>query len=160
MTPRPKVPTSPATRIYGGVGYRRLYDVPFVGGEVSAGIGIRKDKLVVLGRVSFASSKSVGGLVLRDLGVGVEMDYRALGLLHIGGGGGFVFGALRRATNNHTLYDVGFGGYAFAALDVLPFGAHGEHAIFVQGTLAGELFMGHNSAPIMWGPSAAAGIRY
>ncbi|MDB4992782.1 MAG: hypothetical protein JWM74_214 [Myxococcaceae bacterium] len=157
VKPHPKVPTYPATRIYGGIGYRRLYDVPFVGGEVSAGVGIRKEKLVVLGRVSFASSKSVGGLVLRDLGLGVEMDYRALGLLHIGGGGGFVFGALRRATNSHTLYDAGFGGYAFAALDVLPFG---EHAIFVQATLAGELFMGHNSAPIMWGPSAAAGIRY
>ena len=157
MKPRPKVPTYPATRIYGGIGYRRLYDVPFVGGEVTAGIGVRKEKLVVMGRVSFASSKSAGGLVMRDLGLGVEMDYRALGLLHIGGGGGFVFGALRRATNNHALYDAGFGGYAFAALDVLPFD---EHAIFVQATLAGELFMGHNSAPIMWGPSAAAGIRY
>ena len=157
MKAHPTTPSVTAFRGYGGIGYRRLFDIPFVMGEASAGIGVRQDKLSVLGRVAFASGKSEGGLVLRDVGVGVEIDYRAAGVFHVGGGGGFSLGLLRRATNDHTLYDVGVMAFGFAALDVIPFD---EHAVFVQATLAGELYMGHNSAPIAWGPSASLGIRY
>jgi hypothetical protein len=157
MKARKPTRSVPVFRGYGGIGYRRLYDVPFVMGDATASIGVRQDKLSVLGRFAFASGKSEGGLVLRDVGVGVEIDYRAAGVFHVGGGGGFSLGMLQRATNGHTLYDVGIMVFGFAAVDVIPFD---ERAIFLQATLAGELYMGHNSAPILWGPSAAVGLRF
>jgi hypothetical protein len=159
--PPPAPPTDPNRRmrgfLYGKAGYAlgRIYDISESQGNFHIGGGAHTNRLAFYGYFDLLYGSTSAGLRVYDGSLGAGADGR-INRFRIGGG--MFIGSIwiRRTTFDDNVHAYSTGMFAHASADIYNFGFRDDHAVFVDFTARGEVFIGGTTGQL----ALTAGFRY
>jgi hypothetical protein len=138
----------------------RIYDIPIRGGEGTIGLGFELNApLSIDVHLTVFYGAQETGLAAIHVRVGTDIMGR-IGRFRIGGGVTSGVLSLAQATGSTNDDYTTFGLLAVTSLDVVQWGLRKESAFFVEAKLEADVVLGADAAPMMWGPTFGAGLRY
>jgi hypothetical protein len=159
-------PSQPRTayRVEGGATFSTVYDIPIRGAEITGGVGTE----FVHGGAAYLTFTFFGGTQETGLAafhVQVNGDLEArLGHVRIGiGASAGYLGLVQAVGPGNLALAPTIGAFGFLSVDVVQWGgprACDTQAVYVQGRLRGDIVVGGDGTPGLWGPSFGVGVRF
>ncbi len=149
-----------AWRLEAGPTFLWIYDISMIGAEGTIAIGAEFPKnLALYGTFSLFGGVQETGLAAVQGRFGVVVEGR-FGRLRIGGGGSLGELALARATSTEYSQAPTFGVLALTSIDLFQWGDGGASALYLGARIRADVAVGLDAAPLVWGPSIVAGVRF
>ena len=138
-----------------GAAYRRLYEIPIVGGDIQLGFGAQWHEVAIYGTIGALYGSTQHGLLTRAYEIGFSVELRE-GRFGLGAALRSSYMYFIRATDGTAVDSTGIGVAPFVSFDVLPFDGH---ALYVNAKVNLDSF-GGKPTTFVWGPTLSLGIRY
>jgi hypothetical protein len=152
-------PSTRAFRVEAGGTFSHIYDVPISGAEVSVAVGAELRHLAVYGNLTFFGGVQETGLTAFHVRGTGEVEGK-FGRFRLGAGLSFGELFLTRATSNNDTEAPTFGAVGLASFDVLEWGDRKKRALYLDAKIRADVADGTDAAPLYWGASFGAGVRY